>query len=101
MSDESQFHDRSVLITSAFQTDGGKEFLKVIEERKQGCLERIAKSESGIEIGAVENKPGGITIVVLNKDELQHELTFWKRLEGSFKTWHEEAHKPAEPSEEK
>jgi hypothetical protein len=96
MNEETIYHDRAVLICSIMQTDGWKEFQKVIAERKQGCLERIARSESGIEVASVEKKGNGITIVILNKDELQHELALLSRLEGQFKDWQIEAAKKPE-----
>ena len=85
------FHDQAVIMNAGLATDFGKELMKIIENRKQGCLLRLSRNESGVEFAGVTSRPEGVTIVILNKDELQHELSFWLRLEGQFKEWAAEA----------
>lgn len=88
-----QFHQQSVLINSIMQTPGWEAFIKSLEARKAATIMRQQRSETDIEVAAVEKKGDNVTIVVINKDYLKHELDFILRLEGQFKEWAIEAAK--------
>jgi hypothetical protein len=93
MSEQSIYHDKCILLASLFNTDAGKKLLEEFVQEKSKLLDKIARSESGIEVSAVEQKSNSITVVILNKDEIQHELKFIKKWEAKFAEWKEEARK--------
>lgn len=91
MVEDAVYHDKCVIINSLMQQEGWKTLEAEFVCMKNSCLEKLARCESGLEVAGVEQKSHGVTIVVLNKDILQHELAFWKTLEKKFYEWQIEA----------
>jgi len=92
---EPNFHDEAVLITSFLKSEGGQAFINRIERQKKHLELKVQRSESDIEVSAVEKKGDNITIVVLNKDENKIKLGLQNALLGEFELLKNEAAKPA------
>ena len=82
-----QYRDRCVRLYGIMHTEGWQEFLKVIAERKAAIMDKISKTESMIDVASVSQNEKGVTVVLLNKDALQHEYNMLRMLEDSFEQW--------------
>ena len=84
---EKQYKIRANKIYGIMSQEGWKEFLQHIKDEKEKIYEKMKHAESCIEVADVAVKTKNITIVMLNKDSLQHELALWTKLEQQINDW--------------